>query len=481
MIATRRLALSLSLALALAMPAGAQTRGALHPGTAAIVGATVVPMTAGAVAIPDATVLVRDGRVVEVGPRASVRVPAGVRVIDAAGRWLIPGLADMHTHLYADSETPDSVAPYELGVMVANGVTATRFMIGTPQHLELRAAVARGRVLGPQLWVASPQMTGEPGENASVVTTPEQARAAVAAAHAAGYDFIKLTTAITPEVFDAIDAEADARGIPLIGHVDLRVGTPRALAAGQHVEHLDSYIEHILADSAPSRVSVSNAGVFRPQYWALLAHVDEAKLLEIARITAASGTYTTPTLMMYNRTFGDAIDDDVIRSRPDWQLITPESRATFVRGYAYLRNMPITIEQRRAYAALRRRMTKTIADAGGRIMAGSDTPEWLQVYGFALHRELEELVAAGLTPHQALAAATTTPAAFFGAADDWGAIAPGMRADFVLLDADPLADIRNTQRIRAVAVGGRWIERAELDALIDAASRAMDGAAPDEG
>ena len=472
----RAAALMLLAALSFASPAMSQTRGPAHPGTTAIVGATVIPMTGGSAALADATVLVRDGRIVAVGPRASVTVPAGTRVIDAAGRWLIPGLADMHTHLFADGETPDSAAPHELGVMVANGVTATRIMIGTPQHLEMRAAVASGRVLGPQMWVASPQMTGEEGENASVVTTPAQAHAAVAAAHDAGYDFIKLTTAIAPDVYEAIVAEAGARGIPLIGHVDLRVGAARALAAGQHVEHLDAYLEHLLAADAPDREGLSNAGVFRPRAWATLAHIDESRIAGIARMTAESGTYTTPTLMMFNRAFGAPESDVTIRSRPDWQLQPPHVRATYLRGLNYVRNMPVTAEQRARYASLRSRLTKAISDAGGRIMAGSDTPEWFHVYGFALHRELEELVAAGLTPLQALAAATTTPARFFGAADDWGTIAPGMRADLVLLDADPLADIRNTQRIRAVAVGGRWLERAELDLLIANASRAIDGA-----
>ena len=472
---TRIAALTLLATLSLTSSATSQTRGAAHTGTSAIVGATVIPMTGTTPVLADATVLARDGRIVAVGPRASVRVPAGARVIDGAGRWVIPGLADMHTHLFADGETPDSAAPHELGVMVANGVTATRVMIGTPQHLELRAAVTSGRVLGPQMWVASPQLTGEDGENASVVTTPEQARAAVAAADDAGYDFIKLTTAIPPEVYDAIVAEADARDIPVIGHVDLRVGAARALAAGQHVEHLDAYLEHILADDAPSRQGVSNYGVFRPQAWATLAHVDEAKIAQIARLTAESGTYTTPTLMLFNRAFGGPESDEAIRSRPDWQLQPPHIRELYLRGLNHVRNMPVSAEQRRYYASLRSRLTKAIVDAGGRVMAGSDTPEWFHVYGFALHRELEELVAAGLTPMQALAAATTTPARFFGAQNDWGTIAPGMRADLVLLDADPLADIRNTQRIRAVLVGGRVLDRAELDAMIESASQAIDG------
>jgi imidazolonepropionase-like amidohydrolase len=137
----------------------ATARGALARGTLAVTGVHVVPMTADTV-LRAHTVLVRDGRVVAVGPTARVRVPTGARVIDGRGKWLIPGLADMHTHLFSDDAIPDSLADDELGVMVANGVTVARLMIGTPEHLALRRDVAAGRVLGPQLWVASPQLSG---------------------------------------------------------------------------------------------------------------------------------------------------------------------------------------------------------------------------------------------------------------------------------------------------------------------------------
>ena len=173
------------------------SRSALAKGTFAITEVTVVPMTSDTI-LAGSTVLVRDGRIAAVGPSGSVKVPKDARRVDGKGRYLIPGLADMHTHLYSDDEVPDSVAPYELGVMVANGVTTARLMIGTPEHLVLRRELIDGRIVGPQLWVASPQFTGEEGTNARVVTEPDDARAAVREMRAAGYDFIKLTTEISP-------------------------------------------------------------------------------------------------------------------------------------------------------------------------------------------------------------------------------------------------------------------------------------------
>jgi cytosine/adenosine deaminase-related metal-dependent hydrolase len=209
---------------------GQASRGALTPGTFAITDVTVVPMTRDTV-IRDATVLVRDGRIAGVGTTRNVQVPSGARRIDGRGKYVIPGLADMHTHLYSDGDTPDSLAKYELGVMVANGVTATRFMIGTPEHFALRREVGAGRMVGPQLWLASPQFTGKEDLNSRVVTTPEDARKAVKEMADLGYDFVKLTLFITPQVYDAIVGEAKRQGIRVVGHVDPEVGVARALAA----------------------------------------------------------------------------------------------------------------------------------------------------------------------------------------------------------------------------------------------------------
>ena len=479
-----RLLIALSILAPLSTAAAQGSRGALARGTFAVTNVSVIPMT-GERVLRGATVLVRDGRIVEVGASGRVRVPRNVRTIDGTGKYLIPGLADMHTHLYSDdsAQAADSVAPYELGVMLANGVTATRLMIGTPEHLALRREIEAGRVLGPQLWVASPQLAGRQFDNGRVASTPEEARAAVREVAAAGYDFVKLTLFLAPPVYEAIVDEAAQRGIRVVGHVEPEVGVARALAAGQQIEHLDAYFEAVLADSAPSRLSVTQQGVFRAAHWTSLDHVDDRKIGEIAAATARApgwGKWTSPTLNVFNDAFAVGPTEAEIRARPDWRMLPPGFRAAYLQGRQRYWSGPAaearTPERRRRYVEVRNRLVKAIADAGGRVLAGSDTPEWFHVYGWGLHRELAALVAAGLTPYQALEAATRNPAEFLGASAEWGTIEPGRRADLVLLSADPLADIRNTTRIEAVSIGGRWLDRAALDRMIALATDRLKGA-----
>ncbi len=456
------------------------SRTALAKGTFAITEVTVVPMTSDTL-LAGSTVLVRDGRIAAVGPSGSVKLPKDARRVDGKGRYLIPGLADMHTHLYSDDEAPDSVAPYELGVMVANGVTTARLMIGTPEHLVLRRELIEGRIVGPQLWVASPQFTGEEGTNARVVTEPDDARAAVREMRAAGYDFIKLTTEISPAVYDAIVDEGKRSGIRIIGHVDPRVGVRRALEAQQQIEHLDNYLETVLADSAPMKTSVSNYGIFKPEYWQSLDYVDDAKVKEIAEATAKAGVWSTPTLAIFNTAFAKGETDEAMQSRPDWAMIPPKIRALYLGARTKYWKTAATETRRKRYIETRNRITRLIAESGGKLLAGSDTPEWLMAYGWTLHRELEHFVEAGLTPYQALVTATRNPAEFLQASNEWGTIEVGKRADLVLISGNPLEDIRNTARIEGVAMGGRWLPRPDLDRMIAIASQRLDGAPPDRG
>ncbi|HEU4525532.1 MAG TPA: amidohydrolase family protein, partial [Gemmatimonadales bacterium] len=391
------------------------------------------------------------------------------------GKYLIPGLADMHTHLYSDGDIPDSVAKYELGVMVANGVTATRLMIGTPEHFTLRREVEAGRIAGPQLWIASPQFTGKEDVNSRVVTTPEDARAAVKEMADKGYDFIKLTLFITPAVYDAIVDEAKRQRIPVVGHVDPEVGVARALRAEQQIEHLDNYLESVLADTAPMRTSVSDRGLFRPKYWESLDWIDDAKVARIAGETARAGTFTCPTLTVFKKAFALGQSLEEIQSRPDWAIMPLELRKLYLGAREKYWSQAASEERRMRYVEVRNQLVKAIADSGGKIMAGSDTPEWFFGYGWTVHRELESLVAAGLTPYQALAAGTRNPAEFVRASKEWGTIEKGKRADMLLLEANPLEDIRNTARIEAVSVGGRWLDRAERERMIEEAAKRLGG------
>ena len=456
------------------------SRGALSGGTFAIRNATIITMTS-AGTVRSGTILVRDGRITAVG--AGVAVPAGTRIIDGTGKYLIPGLADMHTHLFADGdEVHDSAGPAEIGVMLANGVTAARLMIGTPEQLVLRAAVVDGKVPGPQLWVASPQLTGRASENAIVVTTPDEARAAVRTSAGAGYDFIKLTLFITKPVYDATIDEARLAGIPVVGHVEPVVGLGPALAAKQQIEHLDSFIEGALSDAAPSRVSMTQAGVFGNNTWITLDFVDNRKLDSLAGATARSGVFVGPTQNVFNTAFGIGETRAQLEGRPDWRHWPPRLRQGYLNAHSRYwdptRAPEKTEARRNRYVEIRNRLVKAIQDSGGKLIAGSDTPEWFHTYGWGLHRELQALVKAGLTPLQALKTATVNPAEFLGASREWGTIEAGKRADLILLSANPLEDISNTMAIDAVSVGGRWLARAELDAMLAAGARVTGGVQP---
>jgi imidazolonepropionase-like amidohydrolase len=213
--------------------------------------------------------------------------------------------------------------------------------------------------------------------------------------------------------------------------------------------------------------------VFYPKRWATLDYVDDRKIDRIAGETARSRTWTTPTLTMFKEAFGLGQPDSMIRSRPDWRMMPASARDLYLGARkSYWAKAPSEARRTR-WIGVRNRLVKAIADSGGRILAGSDTPEWFLGYGFTLHRELESLVAAGLTPWQALAAATRNPAEFLHALDEWGTVEPGKRADLVLVAGNPLEDIRNTARIEGVAVGGRWLPKTELAGLVAAATRQL--------
>lgn len=430
---------------------------------------TVIPMDRERV-LRDRTVVVRDGIIAEVGDARRVRVPQGAARIDGRGKYLLPGLVDMHAHLFSDDDFPDELGADELTLMLANGITTVRLMIGTPEHLALRARVERGELQGPTIYAASPQLTGSQRgaeSNGRHVTTAEQARAAVRDFKAAGYDFIKLTNYITPEVYDAVNEEARAQGIRVVGHVDTRVGVRRALAAGQQIEHLDAYLESVLKDESPIKESVSDVGLFRPKNWESLDYVDEAKVRQLARETARAGVYSTPTLTFFKITFGTGTTDEEIRARPDYRFYTPQMRERWHAAIKRIWANPPAEARRREYVRVRNLLVKEIHAAGGKIMAGSDSPEAFLLYGWSLHRELRSLVEAGLSPYAALEAATRTPAEYLRALDRQGTVTKGKRADLLLLDANPLEAIANTERRAGVMARGRWLPETELRATLD--------------
>lgn len=436
----------------------------------AFVNVNVIPMDRERV-LKDQTVIVRDGKIAEIGDAAKIKVPQDAQRIDGRGQYLIPGLMDMHTHLFSDDTFPDNLAGDELAIMLANGVTTIRLMIGTPEHLTYRAKIAQGEMFGPTLFVASPEFTGRKSGgafNGRLVTTPDEARAAVRECKGLGYDFIKLTTFISRPVYDAVIETAKEQGIRVVGHVDLQVGLQHALAVGQqHIEHLDSYMEALLRDDAPTKAGVSDMGVWRKPNWANLDFVDEGRIASLAQATAKTGTFTCPTLSFFKLSFAVPQSDDEIRARPDFRFYPKHLHERLFAAHTRFWTNPPSVERREKYQRIRNQLVKGIHDAGGKIMAGSDAPELFLVYGFALHRELQALAATGLSNYAVLAAATRNPAEFLRTLNTVGTIERGKRADLVLLTANPLDNIANTEKRAGVMVRGRWLPQAECQKMLE--------------
>ncbi len=435
--------------------------------TTAFVGVNVIPMDRERV-LANQTVVVRNGVIAEIGDAAKVKVPKDAVTVDAKGKYLIPGLVDMHTHLLSDDELPDKYAEDELKIMVANGVTTCRFMIGTPEQLILRSRSARNEIIAPTIWSASPHLTGREQSNNFVVNTPEEARDAVRKSKVAGYDFIKITTFIKPEVYEAAVDEAAKQNIRVVGHADSRfVGAERAWKAKQQIEHLDGYMEMLLRDDSPIKGSVSDLYIYTLENWKSMDYVDESKIAEVAKKTVASNRYVDPTQHFMKNTFGLARSEESIRAQPDFRFYPKRIQDRYIDFQKRTRLNQVPLETRARWVGYRDKMIKAIYDAGGKIMAGSDTAEFLWLYGFTMHRELKALKDAGLSNYAVLEAGTRNAHEYLGSLAKSGTIEKGKVADLILLNANPLDNIAATENRAGVVLRGKWFTQDQMNGWLD--------------
>jgi hypothetical protein len=243
--------------------------------------------------------------------------------------------------------------------MVANGVTTIRFMIGTPEQLVLRARAAKNEIIAPTIFSASPHLTGREQGNDFVVNTPDEARDAVRKSKAAGYDFIKVTTFIKPEVYEAAVDEAAKIGIRVVGHADSRfVGVERAWKAKQQIEHLDGYMELLLKDDAPIKGSVSDLYIYTLDNWKSMDYIDESKIADVARKTVASNPYVDPTQHFMKNTFGRARSEASIRAQPDFRFYPARIQDRYIDFQNRNRLNQIPIETRARWVGYRDKLIK---------------------------------------------------------------------------------------------------------------------------
>jgi hypothetical protein len=426
----------------------------------AITDVTVVPMDRERT-ISGQTVIVQGGRIARIGPARATPVPRGATRIEGRGRFLMPGLAEMHAHVPPEPET--QWTRDVLFLYAANGITFARGMLGAPHHLALRTRLARGDLVGPRLYTSGPSLNG------NSVKSPAQGQAMVAEQKAAGYDFLKIHPGLDRARYDAIAAAARLHRIPFAGHVPEAVGLERAFAVGQAtVDHLDGYPQLLLRIGA----SEENAGFFGVN---LMDRIDERKIADVVRRTRQAQVWNVPTDSLIHHLLLPRPGTDDIARREEMRYVPRPMLASWKKARGDLQSNPAyDPEKARRFAVLRGRLIKALHDGGAGLLLGSDAPQVFNVPGFAIHRELEYLVAAGLTPYQALATGTREVARFLGTPNDFGTVAQGRRADLLLLEANPLANVANVRRRSGVMLGGRWLPESEIQAGLAAIAARYD-------
>jgi len=446
----------------------------------AIAHVTVIDMT-GAPPAPDQTVLIDKDKIIVLGHSNSISIPYGAKEIDGRGKFLIPGLNDMHVHLTGAGE-PAGSREFFLPLLLANGITSVRDMGGYLDYLiSLRREVDEGKRMGPHIVFAGPYLDGDPPsfQPSLVVTNRKQAVDDIHSLVGKGVDFIKVQSQLSREAYFTIAETCRAEHRTFSGHVPDRVTAWEASDAGQRtIEHLTCELRacspreadlmrkqfRILTKKATTAQSKTRQLAWQRE---VLDTFSEQKAAELVAKFHAQQTWQTPTLILLRNDAFPASDLS-LSSDPNTKYVPAKFVENWRKSYeAQIKNISAEEFSLRAASLEKSLALVRLMQRGGvKILAGTDSAAPYVIPGFSLHEELALLVKAGLTPMEALQTATRNPAEFLGRLDSQGTIAAGKNADLVLLDANPLEDIHNTQRIRAVIVRGEELDRSRLDSLL---------------
>jgi imidazolonepropionase-like amidohydrolase len=473
----------LSLRLALVMllfAAGAALLGAAAASPQLVLThVSVIDSTANAVR-PDQSVVIVNGRIAAIGPSARIKLPKDARIVDGQGKFLVPGLWDMHVHIAGLNADPAWSKQVLLPLLLANGVTGVRDMGGDLDTLlTWKREIEAGTLVGPHIVACGPFLVGSGSKTAEQypIANVDEARAAVRDLKRRGAEFIKIISVPSKEVFFAVADEAKKQNIPFAGHLPFQVSAQEASNAGMRsIEHLlysafslsfsskedDLRVRLIAAEDKGDSVA-----------WEKIAHesdatYDKEKAAQLFQTLKRNGTWVTPTLASLDIT---AHPEDWSADDPQLAFVPP-SLAKQWRDSMQDPEMKVRAAWLARQAANDWRLTGELHHAGIPLLVGSDSLDAFVISGESLHRELGELVRAGLTPAEALSAATSGAATFLGREHDLGTVETGKIADLVLLDGSPLESIANTERVNAVVRAGAYLDRGELDKLLTQAKAA---------
>ncbi len=454
--------------LLVASPVWAQLKP--HPAPAALVitNVNVVDTRDGSIQ-PNLSIVIKNGRIASIAKVAIIDSFRREVVINGSGKYLIPGLWDMHVHSAGGPAAPwDARILYPL--YLANGITGVRDMGGDLALLQQRRKqIESGELVGPRMFYAGPFLDGgKPGDYKIAVNTPAEGRAAVDKLKAQHVDFIKVLSQLSRETYFAIADQAKKDKLPLVGHVPRTITSAEASAAGQRsLEHLSGVLENCSSDEENLRkarleaIDKNDAKAYHEAGMQTLATYDESKARHLFDQFTDNVTWQVPTLVWWRAqtTLGSSLQ----ASDMHLQFVPASSRKEWE---------PVKIDNQQGDVDLRKvfsqyvLITGAMRKSGNYILAGSDSPDPHVMPGFSLHDELELLVQSGFTPFEALRSATFYPAMFFTQLNNYGVIETTRRADLVLLDDNPLTDIRNARKISGVIMDGRYYSRKDLDTML---------------
>lgn len=406
----------------------------------------VIPMTEEKL-LKDQDVVIKNGIIQTIGESGKVKYAKDARIIEAKGKFLIPGLAEMHAHVPPNDDI--EAMKEVLSLFLNNGVTTIRGMLGHPKHLELQKMLANGDLIGPHFYTSGPSFNG------NSVKTPETAVQMVRDQKKAGYDFLKLHPGLTNENFSAIASTANEVNIPFAGHVSLDVGVWRAIDAGYaSIDHMDGFIESLVPGI--ETMKQEDIGSFAMY---VAKNADEKKIPALMKALKEKNIWVVPTQCLAERWFSPDKTAEELATAPEMIFMNETVSKNWINSKkGIMANPKYNKEEVRKFIELRRKLILECQKNGVGLLLGSDAPQVFDVPGFSIHHELKYMVDAGLTPYQALQSGTVNPAKYFSLKNS-GMIKQGYVSDLVLLDANPLENIENSKTIAGVMRGNHWFTK----------------------
>jgi imidazolonepropionase-like amidohydrolase len=382
------------------------------------------------------TVVVSDGKIGSIlNAGVMVKLPEGATIVDGSGKYLIPGLAEMHGHIPPSGGPPGLLADV-LTMYLTNGITTVRGLLGHPQQLTLRENAKKDLVFSPNLYLAGAAF------NDQNIASPRQAADKVREQKEEGWDLIKVHEGLTMEEYDAMAKTAKEVGMRFGGHVPDAVGLIHAIDMGQETfEHMDGFIEYLDGEKGP---------------------VNEKKLAALVKKLKAAGAWVVPTSALWAVQY-NGIPLETLKAYPELKYVPEGAVATWVKLYEGRAKDTSAAAASKNLLANRQRILRALHKGGVKILMGTDSPQQFSLPGFSLPREMLFMRDAGMSNYEILKSGTANPGQYFAKQDSFGTIETGKRADLVLLNANPLADIRNVSKIEGVMVRGKWFSRTDLD------------------